>query len=395
MDFFNSEMYEKGMEFQKKMMEQYMDGVRSYSKMFSDAVESTENMELKDAFNLEKMQEKTMDMMKNAADMSSSVMQFYMDSYKDASESWKKAVSMPESFKMPEFAPIMDRMSFSGDVFRKLYELWKEFADASMQFNGDPVKTAEKFTELSDKMIRDMTFGFMKPFGLQDLGTLNEAWKNLGETVFTSFNDFMEPWSSRQDEFVSNYIKASGGDREGITNFIDLTQAAYEESFGKLLRMNNVGMTREHAAVAMQFMDACVRMFLSSVEITSKMQIVLREAGTETFDKVREMMEDGEKKITFKDFYDLWIRVNSAAINKLYNTDEYSVFLNEFSGNAYDFKIKYDEFMESLLSVLPIPTNSEMKDVYKTVYDLRKDVRKLKKEVKDLRRELDALKGEE
>ena len=45
-----------------------------------------------------------------------------------------------------------------------------------------------------------------------------------------------------------------------------------------------------------------------------------------------------------------------------------------------------------MLSSLPIPTNSEMKSVYKTVYDLRKDVRDLKKEIAALRAELDSLK---
>ncbi|MBR2779237.1 MAG: hypothetical protein IKD85_03605 [Firmicutes bacterium] len=393
MDFFGKEMYEKGMEFQKKMMEQYMDGVRNYNKMFTEAVEKAEGAELSDAFDVEKMQQNTMDMMKSAADMSSSVMEFYMDAYKDASEAWKSAIATPAYFKQPEFAPLLDRMNFSADAFRKLFDFWNEFISSSMQFTGDPAEASKKMMEFSNKMVQDMTAGFFKPFGAEFPDSMADSLQSLGKTVLSFYNDFMKPWTSRQEAFVDNYIKAAGGDKEGMTNFIDMTQAAYEESFGKMLRMNNVGMTREHAAVAMQFADACVRMFLSSVEITAKMQTVMKEAGQETFDKVREMMEDEDKSVTFKDFYDLWIRVNSAAINKLYNTDEYSVFLNEFSGNAYDFKIKYDEFMERMLSGLPIPTNSEMKAVYKTVYDLRKDVRKLKKEIKDLRKELDELKG--
>ena len=55
--------------------------------------------------------------------------------------------------------------------------------------------------------------------------------------------------------------------------------------------------------------------------------------------------------------------------------------MGEYANNAYDFKMKSDEFMENVLSILPIPTNSEMKSLYKTVYDLRKDVRDLKKEM--------------
>jgi predicted nucleic acid-binding Zn-ribbon protein len=88
----------------------------------------------------------------------------------------------------------------------------------------------------------------------------------------------------------------------------------------------------------------------------------------------------------------MWIKINSEAINKLYFTDDFTGFLGKFADNAYDFKKVSDEFMENMLAALPVPTNSEMKSVYKTVYDLRKEVRDLKKEIKALRDEIEGLK---
>ena len=41
--------------------------------------------------------------------------------------------------------------------------------------------------------------------------------------------------------------------------------------------------------------------------------------------------------------------------------------------------IAQNKVYERMLSTLPIPTNTDMKSLYKTVYDLRKDVRDLKK----------------
>ncbi len=41
-----------------------------------------------------------------------------------------------------------------------------------------------------------------------------------------------------------------------------------------------------------------------------------------------------------------------------------------------------------MMAYVPVPTDSELKSVYKTVYDLRKDVRDLKKEVAALKKEL-------
>ena len=108
------------------------------------------------------------------------------------------------------------------------------------------------------------------------------------------------------------------------------------------------------------------------------------------------MTADSEKSITFKEFYDMWIRVNSEAINRFYFTDEFAEFMGEYANNAYDFKKKSDEFLESILSVLPVPTDSEMKSVYKTVYELRKEVHGLKKEISELQQQLGLKKdGEE
>ena len=123
-------------------------------------------------------------------------------------------------------------------------------------------------------------------------------------------------------------------------------------------------------------------------------QNILRDANTELWEKIQEITGDSEKSMTFKEFYDMWIKVNSEAINKFYFTDEFAEFMGEYANNAYDFKKKSDEFLESILSVLPVPTDSEMKSVYKTVYELRKDIRDLKKEVAALRAQLDDVKQE-
>ena len=47
MDFFNKEMYEKGLKLQKDMMGQYMDAVENFSKYFQadpDKSDKSENM---------------------------------------------------------------------------------------------------------------------------------------------------------------------------------------------------------------------------------------------------------------------------------------------------------------------------------------------------------------
>ena len=49
MDFFNKEMYEKGLKLQKNMMDQYMDAVENFSKFFRNDSGDSEKQEKKNA----------------------------------------------------------------------------------------------------------------------------------------------------------------------------------------------------------------------------------------------------------------------------------------------------------------------------------------------------------
>ena len=199
-------------------------------------------------------------------------------------------------------------------------------------------------------------------------------------------------WIEKKDAFMECIRKASVGDKEGFIQYAALMADAYQDSFGKLLRTGGVGIVKDKAALNLQMLDSYMRMMLSSFELAVNVQSILRDANTKLWDEYKEVMSDPDRQMTFKDYYDMWIKVNSEAINDFYFTDEFAAFMGEYANNAYDFKMKSDEFMENVLSILPIPTNSEMKSLYKTVYDLRKDVRDLKKEMEALRQELGSLK---
>ena len=67
------------------------------------------------------------------------------------------------------------------------------------------------------------------------------------------------------------------------------------------------------------------------------------------------------------------------AYEKLLLTDEFAKVFGDFSDRYAQFMIAQNKIYERMLSALPIPTNTDMKSLYKTVYDLRKDVRDLKK----------------
>ncbi len=389
MDFFNKEMYEKGLRFQKDMMGQYMDAVENFSKFFHNDRNDAEKNNAENVFGT--MQAATEAMLKNAGDMTQNMWK----SYENMIRMWFDFTPGSDIFQRmnpADVMPVMERFFTSMSVYTKLYDFWKEcIADASESIK-DPFGAAERYVQKSEELLRELAGEFFKPVMSEDVFSLMESYADLGKTVNTAFSDFMEPWKEKREDFLDCIAKASTGDKESYARFVSLVTDAYQSSFGKLFNMNHIGITKEKADINLQMLDSYVRMMFSYFEIAANVQNILRDANTELWQQVQELLADPEKKLTFKDFYDMWIRVTSAAVNKFYYTDEFADFINEYATNAYDFKIKADKFMESMLSSLPIPTNSEMKSVYKTVYDLRKEVRDLKKEIAELRAELDSLK---
>ena len=393
MDFFNNEMYEQGLKFQKSMMDQYLKAVKDTTGFFRRKPENGE--EAASAYEI--FTKTTEDMFRSAGEINESLWKSYQESW----EQWKNffsesaGFSMPEGFKGTPFKDIssaMERFLGSMSVYSKLFEMWQDIAKSWPDQMSDPVAAASKYADQSAALIRELSESILKPAMTEDVFSVWESFSDLSGTVSSFFQDFSAPWMDRREDFLSCVQSAAAGDMDSYSRYMDLLEEAYQESYGKLLNMNGVGMGKDQAAINLQLLDSYVRMMMSYFQMSVGVQKSLFEANQDLWKQMQEKMTDPEKAMTFKDFYDMWIRVNSNAINNFYFTDEFAAFLGGYADNAYDFKKNWDQFLESLLTALPVPTNSEMKSVYKTVYDLRKDVRSLKKEIEALRAELDSLK---
>lgn len=377
MFFFDKEMYEKGLDLQKNMMDQYIDAVNNFTDYFRSGSKN------------EGKKQTSKNAAENLFKNAETINDFLTKTYREAWKKWSEVWPTTEMYRTDAFndsIPLMGRFFDSMSVYAKLYDFWKELADETELNLDDPIGMAREYAGKSEEMMDFLMETFLKPVMAEDMYSMINSYTEMGKTAGLTFGDFMSPWVEKRDEFIDCIRKASVGDKNGYIRYAALITDAYQNSFGKLLQTSGVGIGKDKAALNLQMLDSYMRMMLSSFELAVNIQSILRDANTELWEEFKKMLEDPEKEITFKDYYDLWIKVNSKAINDFYFTDEFSEFFGEYANNAYDFKVKSDEFMESVLSAFPVPTNSEMKSLYKTVYDLRKEVRDLKKEIGRLKK---------
>lgn len=308
-----------------------------------------------------------------------------LDFQKKMMENFSDAINMSG-----KFAETQQSYMNAMESYGKLFDFWNRCAWKPGEGAGDGA-ASENCKKFIDEMSR-MSFGFFNTKQIDELNEMLTRSADLGKAFMDSTESFMAPWSDRKEEIGECIQGMLRGDVESGKKYMDLITQAYSESAGKVLNSNNIGLTKDQMSENMMLCDAYFRMMLSYIRMLAGIQGVMKEAGEEMWQRSSKKISS-EGSIDFRDFYDMWLEIYSKAINDFYFTDEFGEFLRELADNSSDFKKKSDKFMERMLSPLPVPVDSDMKSLYKTVYDLRKEVRELRKEIEALKEAAAAAKG--
>ena len=171
------------------------------------------------------------------------------------------------------------------------------------------------------------------------------------------------------------------GDFKAYTELFREINSKYEETIGKYYNMMGLGVNRESNEDVMKAMSAYNKAMFATAELMSMVMQTGAESMKSFATSFQKAATSGEAPTTFREFYDLWSSVTEAELMKLLNTDEFSKTFNYFADMNGQYMTAQNKVYERVLSALPIPTNKDMKSLYKTVYDLRKEVRDLKREL--------------
>ena len=190
------------------------------------------------------------------------------------------------------------------------------------------------------------------------------------------YKQFVSPWMEIDADIMARLAE---GDPDAYIDFFKDYQVKYAENVEKYFTVLGMGLNREANEDYMKVMNQWNKAMISMGELMA----VITKTGQESFNQIAEKVQadlaEGKTITTFRDFYNVWYSVTEAAYEKLLATDEFAKVFDDFSDRYAQYMIAQNKVYERMLSFLPIPTNTDMKSLYRTVYDLRKDVRDLKK----------------
>ena len=273
------------------------------------------------------------------------------------------AKMMPNPEKFAELAPF----KVPGfEAFTKVFDMWKSF--------GDPTAMVQDFQQKFNDVMADILKGLF-PENVQAFLAKPTDFMNM---MVEYYKQFVSPWVEIDADIMERLAK---GDPEAYIDFFKQYQDKYAESVEKYFTIYGMGLNREANEDYMKAMNTWNKAMISMGELMA----VINKTGQESFEKiaekVQEDLKEGVSLTTFRDFYNVWYSVTEDAYEKLLSTDEFAKVFDDFSDRYAQYMIAQNKVYERMLAFLPIPTNTDMKSLYRTVYDLRKEVRDLKKAV--------------
>jgi len=310
---------------------------------------------------------------------------------------------LKENYNLSRSGPfpwVVERLTQSNELFVSLYKLWADTA-AEIALNDGSLKNEKEYKKKFSSILNSLfgnVFNFLNPaiFGRM-FDPVSHLLKN-GSAGFSSiandwssfFTKFSAPILDRQKDSKSKFTDMFIGDDSG-ENYKEYTSSWYrslQESIGKIINIPAMGPTREVQEKIQKAIDSFAKM----EEAWNYFSAVLHKPWTESINKVSQKILDlSKKKIkvkSFKEIFNYWIEISVETFEKVFRSDGFTISLNLLMENTLDFWAKYQDILEEYFKYMPVPTKTDMNEVYKEIYLLKRKVKFQDKELKKLKGKL-------
>ena len=321
-------------------------------------------------------------------------------SYQDMMTEWSKNFTTENPFlkQQPWVFNPFNSNDTQFDVFNKIMNGSKVYTDLYKLYQNlvgkDPFQSAEEiraflkdqnaaYEELADDILTPM----IPAEGKEILNTVKDVYHKWLEEN----EKLAAPWVDNAKASQATLEKIAKGDVAAYKDLYEGALKAYEESYGKVFKIAGVGINRENNEKLLEGFDSFNRLYIAQTQLLAFVEEVAKNNMVEVVKRFQDMSKPENQPKTLKDFVDLYVQVNDEVFTKIMGGDEFSKLFAEYGKYYAAFKQESDALLEKALGFLPFPKNSDMKELYKTVYDLRKQCYYDHKAIKALEKEVEEL----
>ena len=276
---------------------------------------------------------------------------------------------------------IFAKMTNASQIYENMYKFYQEFVDTVAQPAGKELeKTWNQLVEQGKVNYQTL----VEPFIPVQVKAFMEAPQQMLEALSQQNDTFWKPWKDAAEDLTYLYNQSLLGDTAKLSEFYDLWQDTYAQTFGAVIKSPLMGNNAEFYEAQNQYMDQLVRLLVVSSEFSSKLSQVTQTHLKNHMKDFMELVEKNEQPKTYKEFYYYWSKQIESTLNAYFYTDEFAELLGEFSSAFAQARTRQNAVLERYLANTPIVLESDMRSLYKKVHEMKREIRSLKKELKEL-----------
>lgn len=283
--------------------------------------------------------------------------------------------------------------SFFADWIKMTTELWAPMASMWTDFNktsGIPkgLKKDEKKHRIQEswdttqKTFQAFSQAMGDPETLETLfkgtGMLPELFLKTAQTGLNSFVHLQQKWLDRAGKVHESTKSYTFEDLD--EDAVKAWSQLYETELRRFFNMPQLGLTRFYQEKIIRTMDKYNIFQTHTTEFCRLLSLPIEKSFQAMQEKFTELAEEGNLPEDSKAYYQMWIKILEGHYMVLFQSPKYTQALNETLNAMSEFSdAKKDLLQDTLLYMLPVPTQKEMDDLYKEIYLLKKRIKELEK----------------
>lgn len=289
----------------------------------------------------------------------------------------------------------------TSETYRKVVEAAKLYAQmlkplTALEFKEGSIAAGSlkafvnNWVEIQKSFFTNL-LGMALPPGLGAGGDFGAVFGKMLESYRDSFGGLLSFFSADAKPVMDDFLRlldtsssVLGGnlDSAGVKAFHESWHRAYEDVFGKFLKVPSVGPMRELVEKLKQDVDS----FLSYAGAIAEFYVNMYEPGIDALEDVGKKGADilgGGSPEEIRQFYGFLIETLEKRFFELFKSPAFGETLKSVLSASLEFRRRHFDMMEELLKETPVVTRTEADEIHEQVYKLKKRVRELEKKLRD------------
>lgn len=211
---------------------------------------------------------------------------------------------------------------------------------------------------------------------------LMENSADLWRLYYAEMQKLAQPWLTAWWQTPVFLGKLNGAEHAAATTeFMQLFQAAFEQTMGRALLAPSLGLTREFNEKVSKAFD----LWLENQQVQTTYQLLVGEAWLDAFQalmkKLVDMAQKGETITDQRHLLRIWVEVADEVFIELFHSEAYATAQSAYVNSNMTLRRQQRALLEGWLRNNDMPTRTDLDEAHHQIYELRKEVRALKKSV--------------